>query len=289
MYSQHPLHNPREVLPTGPPVPGHWTHSVNPLTSNRNAHITRLYSILVHLLSLPPSRETSRRIVRAWRALAGCKEVHLNVMWRTGTAVLARIRSSDDDDDHEVESERNDERADWLKFVQEGKIDKVDKFHEYILALVATGRIRFALDELESYLDNQPYHDSISLNTLSAQLSLLLAQPDSALRRPSHSPSTSSSSDDDDDMDAARSRQPQGGRANGKRIKVVEQASHDDDLLPYLRILSTTSPGLFSKAKERFKRAAELERQSDASSSGEAARWLQLIQRSEKVREDSPL
>jgi len=144
MFSQSALHNPRYLIPSGP------SNSLGPLTSNRNAHITRLYSILIHLLSLPPSFQTSTRLLRAWRALAGCKEVHLGVLWRTGSAVIERIRGRGFEEGEEEERERNDRKADWLKFVQEGKVEKVEKFNEYILALVAAGRSKFALDELES-------------------------------------------------------------------------------------------------------------------------------------------
>jgi len=145
MFSQSALHNPRYLIPPGP------NNTLRPLISNRNAHINRLYSILVHLLSLPPSFQTSTRLLRAWRALAGCKEVHVGVLWRTGTAVIERIRGRGfEEDDEEEERERNDRKADWLKFVQEGKVEKVEKFNEYILTLVAAGRTQFALDELES-------------------------------------------------------------------------------------------------------------------------------------------
>ncbi|GAA6016283.1 hypothetical protein JCM11491_006802 [Sporobolomyces phaffii] len=301
MLSQHALHRPRYVLPVGPRTVTHFAHSVNPLTSNRHAHLTRLYSVVVHLLSLAPSYATSTRLLRAWRALAGCKEVHLGVLWRTGTAVLERMRgrNGDDDDDADAAADRHQRQADWLKFVQEGQIDKVDKFNEYILALVAAGSARFALDELESYLDNQPYHDSITLNTLSALLSLLLAQPGPAALPPR--PLSPTSSEDDDEDENGRK---QGGR-NSKRLKVTEGSSRadshdgaDDDLLPFLQNLSRNSPALFSKAKERFKRAAQLAERDYKENHGEsehvpedeAGRWLGLIARSEKFdqRDGSP-
>ena len=65
--------------------------------------------------------------------------------------MIERIRGRGfEEEDEEEERERNDRKADWLKFVQEGKVEKVEKFNEYILALVAAGRTQFALDELES-------------------------------------------------------------------------------------------------------------------------------------------
>ena len=270
MFSQHVFHNPRSTLPTGPRTSTqHTLHSVNPLTSNRSAHITRLYSILLHLLSLPPSYSNSTRLLRAWRALAGCKEVHLGVLWRTGTAVIERIRGrgSDEGDSEEEEEERKDRnqrKADWLKFVQEGKLEKVDKFNEYILALVAAGNARFGLDELESlvffpsnlsflllftflscshnstlfvqcsYLDNQPYHDSITLNTLSAQLSLLLAQPGPTYHPPPPvAPSSASSTSGDEDVEGKRAAKghEQEGR-NGKRAKISSDSSQGQSHLP---------------------------------------------------------
>lgn len=235
-------------------------------------------------------------------------------MWRTGTAVIERIRSrefdetlsaaEEDDDDDEVEErrrDRNQRKGDWLKFVQEGKLEKVDKFHEYVLAVVAAGNPRFGFDELESYLDNQPYHDSIALNTLSAQLALLLAQP-SPTGRHLLAPSSSSSSDGESGDDHGGGQRAQGGR-DEKRAKFLQDASLDDDLLTFLDSISRHSPALFSKAKERFKRAAQLEERSrkvnepDAAAMledgahGEAARWLDFIQRSEKMasRHASPV
>lgn len=156
-YSRSRLHNPIVRPPRGPRTPNHIPASLNPLASNRNAHIVRLYSVLVHLVSLPPSPTTSVQLVRAWRALAGCREVHLGVLWRLGAAVIDRTRDSvgfgetarDDGDDDDARQERAERRAEWLKACQEGLVDRVDKFGEYALALVAAGRIDFALDELD--------------------------------------------------------------------------------------------------------------------------------------------
>ena len=155
-YSRTRLHNPVVRPPKGPRTPTHIPASLLPLTSNRNAHIVRLYSILVHLVSLPPSPRTSVRLVRAWRALAACKEVHLGVLWRLGAAVLEQTRDgsepshAEDAEDDKAAQERAERRAEWLKSCQEGLLDRVDKFAEYALALVAAGRIDFALDELDA-------------------------------------------------------------------------------------------------------------------------------------------
>lgn len=275
-YSRTRLHNPVVRPPKGPRTPTHIPASLLPLTSNRNAHIVRLYSILVHLVSLPPSPATSVRLVRAWRALAACKEVHLGVLWRLGAAVLEQTRDGsershpreDEDEDDEAAQGRAERRAEWLKSCQEGLLDRVDKFAEYALALVAAGRIDFALDELDgcvlspfsfllftfrqtapdfrgrqrcSYLDNQPYHDSISLNTLYGQLALLSVQPaplptlDAAPTSSSSSSSSASDSSDDELYPSAsngRSKPGGGSKRAAKRARVTGQANRQFTLFP---------------------------------------------------------
>ncbi|GAA5961802.1 hypothetical protein JCM21900_003314 [Sporobolomyces salmonicolor] len=285
-YSTRRLHNPPVRLPTAARTPTHIPLAVQPLNSNRSAHIVRLYNILLHLLSLPPSFDNSTRSLRAWRALARCKEVHLDALWRLGSAVIDRTRTRNDrDEDDEEQRWRSDRKADWLKFCQEGRIDKVGKFEEYILALVAAGRAQYALDELESYLDNQPYHDSIALNTLYGLLALLLAQPPSL----SDFASSTDSSDDDDERDVGGRawRAGQGGRT-AKRSRLNggrSSTSADDDYASLLQSIALSSPAMLSNATERLKRAAQLEdRQANEAElaitvRGEAARWLALIQR----------
>ncbi|POY70688.1 hypothetical protein BMF94_6302 [Rhodotorula taiwanensis] len=296
-YSRSRLHNPIVRPPRGPRTPNHIPASLNPLASNRNAHIVRLYSVLVHLVSLPPSPTTSVQLVRAWRALAGCREVHLGVLWRLGAAVIDRTRDSvgsgetarDDGDDDDARQERAERRAEWLKACQEGLVDRVDKFGEYALALVAAGRIDFALDELDGYLDNQPYHDSIALNTLYGQLALLSAQPASLpyARRSdtssSSSDSSSSSSDDESTSLPQKGSRRRRGPENGtrKRARVNGQAV-ERDYGPLLRAIADEQPSLFAKATQRLRRAAHLEERiarevGHATTAGEAARWLDLI------------
>ncbi|GAA5921902.1 hypothetical protein JCM3775_003407 [Rhodotorula graminis] len=298
------LHNPVVRLPPGPRTREHIPVSLLPLASNRNAHITRLYNLVVHLVSLAPSPATHTRTVRAWRALAQCREVHLSVLWSLGAAIIDRAREGaaargspgadglvDDDDEAQW---RAGQRAEWLRFNQEGVLDRVSKFNEYILALVAAGRAEFALDELESYLDNQPYHDSISLNTLYGLLALLVAQPAShSHAAPAPSSSFDTSSSDDDGTSRYR-----GGRA-AKRARL---SSHGENVQPgdefdeLLRSIASTSPSLLHKAEERLRRAALLEEQADREvgrepGPGEAARWLALIHRHSQRggRDDSPL
>ncbi|GAA5908550.1 hypothetical protein JCM6882_001297 [Rhodosporidiobolus microsporus] len=298
-YSQSRLHNPLLRLPVGPRTPEHIPISLLPLTSTRAAHITRLYNLLLHLLSLPPSPRTTTQTVRAWRALAGCREVHLATLWRVGAAVIERSREGgafdDEDDEEEERRERAARRAEWLKFCQEGREEKVDKFHEYVLALVASGRVEFALDELDAYLDNQPYHDSIALNTLYGLLALLTAQPSVTAAPPPPASSSSSSSDSDDERPSRR--KASNGRS-AKRAKTdADAASADEDYAVLLRSVALNSPQLLNKATERFKRAAQLderqmrEDERTASVPGEAARWLFMIRRfldKSSSRETSP-
>ncbi|BGP18450.1 hypothetical protein JCM10213_003183 [Rhodosporidiobolus nylandii] len=301
-FSQSRLHNPLVRLPAGPRTPTHLPVSLLPLTSARSAHITRLYTLLLHLLSLPPSPRVSGQAVRAWRALASCREVHLAVLWRVGGAVIDRLRSEGEggegEEDEEEQRERAGKRAEWLKFCQEGREERVDKFHEYCLALVAQGRVEFAVDELDAYLDNQPYRDSVALNTLYGLLALLLAQPPSSasgVNAPSSSSSGSSSDSDSDDERHTRRRKRQGGSPS-KRAKVDVRDS-DDDYAPLLLAMQQNAPSLFSKARERFRRAAHLEEREAKEAGfaaplpGEAARWLALIRTHvEKIadREGSP-
>ncbi|GAA5874399.1 hypothetical protein JCM3774_005026 [Rhodotorula dairenensis] len=303
-YARARLHNPVVRPPRGPRTPTHIPASLLPLVSNRNAHIVRLYSLVVHLVSLPPSSQTSVRLVRAWRALAACREVHLGVLWRLGAAVLEQTREGggrDDGSEEEEEGgseaarERADRRAEWLKSCQEGLLDRVDKFAEYALALVAAGRIESALDELDGYLDNQPYHDSILLNTLYGQLALASSQPASlpphAAAAPSSSSSSSSSSASDSSDDdavhlatAGRSRSHRSKRS-AKRARLTDQPqlpSSEDDYGPLLRAIADEQPGLFARATQRLRRAAHLEERAaqesgHPSQTGEAARWLALI------------
>ncbi|GAA5827377.1 hypothetical protein JCM3770_000544 [Rhodotorula araucariae] len=298
--SRKTLHNPLVRPPTGPRTREHIPVSLLPLSSNRNAHIVRLYTLVTHLVSLPPSPDTHARTVRAWRALAQCNEVHVEVLWALGAAVIDRTRekeqgrggAGDDEDDARW---RAGQRAEWLKFSQDGTHDRVKKFLEYILALVAAGRAEFALDELESYLDNQPYHDSIALNTLYGLLALLLAQPPPASDA---SASSNSSSDPDSSSDDEHARRrPRGGRPS-KRAKRAGDATltlPGDEYGDLLRSIALHSPGLLSKATERLRRAAHLEERVEREAGqgvgqGEAARWLALIRRhtDKGTRHESP-
>ncbi|TNY22921.1 Proteophosphoglycan ppg4 [Rhodotorula diobovata] len=306
------LHNPVVRPPAGPRTREHIPVSLLPLVSSRNAHVARLYDLVRHLVSLPPSPATHTRTVRAWRALAQCREVHLSVLWHLGAAIIERTREGgswqrggsgrahdgDDGDNDDEARWRAGQRAEWLKFNQEGAHDRVLKFNEYCLALVAAGRAEFALDELESYLDNQPYHDSIALNTLYGLLALHLALPASS--RPSAAASSSSSDSSSSDEEGGGFRRC--GHSNGRASKRQKLAADGAPVQPgdefgdLLRSIAVTSSGSLDKATERLLRAAHLEEQADKEAgrepgSGEAARWLALIHRhTEKAaRAESPL
>lgn len=169
-YARSQLHNPVVRPPKGPRTPSHIPSTLFQLVSNRNAHIVRLYSLLLHLVALPPSPSNSVRLVRAWRALAACREVHLGVLWRLGAAVIEQTRDAgsggadqalDDEEDAERRRDRAELRAEWIKACQEGLLDRVDKFAEYALALVAAGRVDFALDELDGLSPLSPSSSSL--------------------------------------------------------------------------------------------------------------------------------
>ena len=110
-----------------------------------------MHDLLNHLVSLPPSYANSVQSLRAWRALAKCKEIDLRALFQTGAKILERTREVDDEDQEGAEEQewRQGRRAEWLKWNQEGKWDKVEKMSEYILSLAAAGKIRYALEELD--------------------------------------------------------------------------------------------------------------------------------------------
>lgn len=135
--------------PCGPPAVGVSTSTLQASFSQRHALVLRLHDVLCHLLSLPSSYNNSRRELRAFRILAQCKEVDFAALWKVGAKVLERARE-DDLEGEEEEQWRFGRKADWLKRCQEGKVDKVDKFLEYSLSLVAAGRHRYALEDLET-------------------------------------------------------------------------------------------------------------------------------------------
>ncbi|KAI5481401.1 hypothetical protein MNV49_004157 [Pseudohyphozyma bogoriensis] len=272
-------------------------------TSARHSHILRLHDLLHHLLSLPPTYATSVRAVRAWRALASCKEVDVAVLWRLGVKALQQGRGAereeeDDGEEDEAHEERERLKAAWIKRCQNGTKDRVDKFVEYIIALVAAGRTTYALEEAESFLPSHPYHDSIALNVLAGQLALFLSQPPSSSSR-DHSPTNSSNSDDearsprhaddpstptahsqarrvvdDDDSDSETEKAVAKPWSNKKRSGPTQE----DMLASYLKDCAAHSSHYYAQAQRHFRQAARLEAQDDAElSRGEGTRWDALL------------
>lgn len=209
----HPIHKPLEG-----PKEGVERYKLSASYSVRHRHVLRLYDILQHLVSLPPSHANSVLSLRAWRALAKCKEVDLKAMYQLGGKILERTRELTDNENEAIEAEwRQGRRAEWLKWSRNGQHDRVDKLSEYILTLVAAGKPRDALDELETfesrletifpfavltsdsgrYLPAHPYNGSISLNVFAGYLCLLIAQPPT-----DHRDLSSDSDSDDNDGDA---------------------------------------------------------------------------------------
>lgn len=144
---QHPL-----TKPATAPYPGPDRFRLQPHFSLRHAHVLRLHDLVHHLISLPPSYANSVQSLRAWRALAKCPEIDLRALYLVGAKILERTREEEQGGGEEEEEEsewRAGRRAEWLKWNQEGKWDRVDKMIEYTIALAAAGRARHALEELD--------------------------------------------------------------------------------------------------------------------------------------------
>ncbi|KDE03338.1 hypothetical protein MVLG_06181 [Microbotryum lychnidis-dioicae p1A1 Lamole] len=205
----NPIHVPR---PTAPSISGFVPSTLTPSYSIRHAHMLRLHDVLLHLLSLAPSRTNSEQCLRAWYLLAQCHQLDLTSLYRLGGLVLARSGVVDtetsshghderDDDDDDEEDERVKRvarmRAEWYKAnltsgtQRDDATHKIDRLEEFVLALASSGQSALALEELQSYLPAHPYHDSIQLHVLEGQLALLVAQSLSG-GPPPHTSSSSS-------------------------------------------------------------------------------------------------
>ncbi|KAK4704742.1 hypothetical protein P7C70_g1457, partial [Phenoliferia sp. Uapishka_3] len=304
--SSSSLLNPLHAPLTGPPVSAPRPPQLNPLASLRHAHILRLHDLIYHLLSLPPSQANSNRTLRAWRALASCKEVDIDAIWKLGGKVVERVSDG-------AEDEREDymaRKAAWIKACQDNRLAKVEKTVEYCLALVAAGQPTQAHDELDTLLPAHPYNESITLNVLGGFLALFLSQPpeprvrsrdtDSESKSDSSyisdsSDSDSSSGDDngkeelDTDEEAARRVVVQ--EKSRKRLHRGDETGARKAVIAHLQSCQRHSPGNFELAKQRFRRAAYLESNEDSEDSeaeennaaprkdkgGEGTRWLSLL------------
>lgn len=150
------------------------SRKLNSNFSNKHFHLLRLIDLLNHLLTLPSNYSNSIKLIRNWRLLANFNEIELNSFWRFGNKILDKIREEDevqvvrdddasdenevlrivDDEDKEEQEEeeklwRNNKKSEWLKLVQGNSIDKLDKFNDYILTLIASKKLGYAMEELE--------------------------------------------------------------------------------------------------------------------------------------------
>lgn len=231
LFSHDPLlHPPSAPTPTSS-VRHRHPFALRPSHGPRHAHLLRLYNLLLHLLSLPPSRQTTIRTLRAWRALAGCREIELDGLWAVGAKVLDRVEGEQD------EEEAGERRVDWLRTCQDSKVDQEGKFVELVLGLIAIGRAREALGELDglvapsqfnqlrprqlttiliypdcSFLPSRPYHDSIGLHVLAGTLTLYLSQPRS-----------SDDNSDDDTNNKQQTTQPSSTHTNNSSTLTADQ------------------------------------------------------------------
>ncbi|KAM0790795.1 hypothetical protein ACM66B_004643 [Microbotryomycetes sp. NB124-2] len=259
-----------------------------PSSSVYHGHVMRMYDVLMLLLSQPPSQRNSMQSLRAWRCLAQCKEIDLRALYLVGASILERSRlhedastneadSDDDDDDHEARQERSRRahlaRAEWLKFTHAGKWQQTDKLAEWIMSLAAGGKIETAIDELETFLPAHPYHDSIKLNTLAAHLVLLHAQAltDNAVRARKEDTDVEDNVDMLDSNDHVRSvkgTDPTKGDTDASHISVTHR---------FVTRLTKSQPALVARAREYFRQARRLEHEAGEQGTGEAARWVVVM------------
>ncbi|KAM0750294.1 hypothetical protein T439DRAFT_380999 [Meredithblackwellia eburnea MCA 4105] len=234
--------------------------------SSRKVHVTRLHNIVKHLVSLPPTHANARRTARAWNILASCSFVDPLELWELGARVLDLYlragldgQAANDDmgdyqmnvDGDEQKNHREEERkqkSDWLKVSQRNMKDLVRKKYAYFLAKIDEGEAKAALEEIDQLLPTHPYHDSIELNVLGGILSLHSAQPPEGAAE-NDSSSDLSSSDDEED----------GGKKRKRVAKV--RISREEKIQEHFKRCQSHSPFLFQQAKERFFRAAQLEKE----------------------------
>lgn len=137
--------NPLAPPITGPPVSAPPPRPLHPEHSIRAAHVLKLHDLINHLVSLPPSYDNSRRTLRAWRCLAKCKEIDIGALWALGGRIVERVWDGPED----VEEDKA-RKARWLVGAQENRLAKLEKMTEYVLSLVAAGRARQALEEMDT-------------------------------------------------------------------------------------------------------------------------------------------
>ncbi|SCZ88932.1 BZ3500_MvSof-1268-A1-R1_Chr1-1g00834 [Microbotryum saponariae] len=297
MSNSSPLLNPIHVpRPTAPSISGFVPSTLAPSYSIHHAHVLRLHDVLLHLLSLAPSRTNSEQCLRAWYLLAQCHQLDLTSLYRLGGLVLARSGvvdtdpsahghdERDDDDDEEDERVKRVARmrAEWYKAnltsgtQRDDATHKIDRLQEFVLSLASSGQSALALEELQSYLPAHPYHDSIQLHVLEGQLALLVAQSLSG----GPPPHTSSSS-----LAAKRtSSRPHHLDLDSDSSSSSDEAdqharSRDRATYRFLTYVASSSPILYDQAKEAFRQASRLHRKhkSAVTLHDEGTRWLNLM------------
>ncbi|SCV71702.1 BQ2448_3290 [Microbotryum intermedium] len=299
MSNQAPLLNPLHVpRPTAPSISGFVASVLTPSYSIRHAHVLRLYDVLLHLLSLEPSRTNSEQCLRAWYLLAQCHQLDLTSLYRLGGVVLARSGMVDaptaynghdpDDDEDDEDDDDEDERmqrvarmrTEWYKanltsgVQRDDSTHKIDRLKEFILSLAASGQSTQALEELQSYLPAHPYHDSIQLHVLEGQLALLVAQSLSGGPAPHKSSSAKRTSarfhdldsDSDSSSDDSGPQQHQSMTAPSTRNFSAPDADEADQqalrrersTYHFLAFVAASAPILYDQAKEAFRQASRL-------------------------------
>lgn len=143
LFSHCPLAHPLSQPPSTSSIRSRHSFVLRPSHGPRHAHLLRLYTLLLHLLTLPPSRGTTHRTLRAWRALAACREIELDALWSLGAKILDRREGP------AMEENPGERRVEWLRAAQDSKVDQEQKFVELVLGMIAVGRPRQALDELD--------------------------------------------------------------------------------------------------------------------------------------------
>lgn len=146
LFDPSPLQHPVSQPPPTSSIRHRHPFSLRASHGPRHAHLLRVYNLLLHLLTLPPSAVNTTRALRAWRVLAACREIELDGLWAVGAKLLDRL-------DGEADGEEVTEaRVEWLGACQDSKVDQNSKFQEFILALIQVGRPKQAMEELDGYV-----------------------------------------------------------------------------------------------------------------------------------------
>ncbi|MBW0475140.1 hypothetical protein O181_014855 [Austropuccinia psidii MF-1] len=141
--------------------------SVNPRSGPRKLHICRLFDLL-HLSLL---RRDIARAQAIWSILIRCREVDFSMLWDLGLRIihLSHPNSLEDDD-------MTEKYLAYLKTCQNLNIQESAKvLLEYTLTLIAVGRTKDALDELQLYSSALPYSQHAALHEYAGMVTLAMA------------------------------------------------------------------------------------------------------------------